>query len=251
MTEPVLDARGLGKRFGGVVVADSVDLVARENSVHALIGPNGSGKTTVLRLIAGEITAERGTVRLEGRDLGGLSVPERARAGIGRSHQAPSLFPGFTARENVAFGIRARRHRWPGAWRDANREKDTEDEAHALLDAAGLDARAGVAAEALSHGERRQLDLAIALAMRPRALLLDEPLAGLGPGESAAMIARIGALRRPGLAIVLVEHDLDAVFGLADEISVLVGGRVIATGPPDAIRASAEARRSYLGEDGP
>jgi branched-chain amino acid transport system ATP-binding protein len=251
MTDAVLDARGLGKRFGGVVAADGVDLLARENAIHALIGPNGSGKTTVLRLIAGEIPAEHGTVWLDGRDLGRLAAPERARVGIGRSHQVPSLFPGFTACENVAFGIRARRRRWPGAWRTVQDDTDTEDESDALLKVAGLDARADVAAEALSHGERRQLDLAIALASRPRALLLDEPLAGLGPGESAAMIARIGALRRPELAVVLVEHDLDAVFGLADEISVLVAGRVIATGSPDEIRASADARRSYLGEDGP
>ena len=249
MTKAVLEARGLSKRFGGVIAADCVDFAVADGEVHAVIGPNGSGKTTLLRQLAGEVRPDSGRVLLDGTDVTRLRAHRRARAGIARSFQITSVFPGFTALDNVAFGVRARSGTSFRFWRPVRGSDDAGDKARALLDCVGLGGRADLPVNVFSHGEHRQLEVAIALSTRPRVLLLDEPLAGLGLAESAAMVALLATLRERH-ALVLVEHDIDAVFALADRVTVLVEGRVLTAGAPAAVRGNAEVRRAYLGEDG-
>ena len=249
MTDVLLEARRLSKRFGGVVASDAVDFAVNAGEVHAVIGPNGSGKTTLLHQLAGEMRPDSGRVVLDGADITLLPAHRRARRGRARSSQITSVFPGFTAVENVAFGVRARRGTPYRFWRPARIGDAAGDEARALLDRVGLGTRADLPAETLSHGEHRQLEVAIALSTRPRVLLLDEPLAGLGTAESAAMIALLGNLRGQ-YALVLVEHDMDAVFALADRVTVLVEGRVLTTGAPAGVRGDANVRRAYLGDNG-
>jgi branched-chain amino acid transport system ATP-binding protein len=245
MAEPVLSLQGLGKRFGAVTVADQVSLDVPSGTIHAVIGPNGAGKTSLINLVSGLIRADTGAVLLDGHDITALSLRQRARRGLLRSFQITAILPEFTALENVALA--AQSPAW-GFVRPAARDAALNRAAMAELERCGLAARAHHPAGALSHGEKRPLVIATALAGRPRVLLLDEPLAGAGPEETARLIGLLRGLRED-CAIVLVEHDMAAVFALADTISVLVYGRLIATGPPGAIRADATVRAAYLGED--
>lgn len=248
MAEPILRLTGLRKHFGGLAVTDDVSLDVLPGEIHAVIGPNGAGKTTLINLVSGTLAPDEGRVEFAGRDVTRLSFPRRVRAGLARSFQITTLIPGFSALENVALAVQARsgssfRFVWPAAREDALNE-----EAMAALAQVGLGDRAGAMAGALSHGEKRQLEIAVAIATAPRLLLLDEPLAGAGPEETERLVALLRRLKER-YAVLLVEHDMQAVFALADRISVLVYGRVIASGRAEAIRGNPEVRAAYLGED--
>jgi branched-chain amino acid transport system ATP-binding protein len=247
VAEALLAIEGLTKRFGGVVASDDVGLDVAPGELHAIIGPNGAGKTTLIGQLTGEIRPDAGHIRFDGSDITRLPVHRRSALGLARSFQITSLFPGFTALDNVALAVQAHSGHSFRFWRPARDQAELRDPARAALDRVGLAARADVLVGDLSHGEHRQLELALALAMRPRVLLLDEPMAGMGPEDSARMVALLRALKRD-LPILLIEHDMEAVFALADRITVLVYGRVIASGDPAAIRADAAVRQAYLGE---
>jgi len=248
VADPILITRGLTKRFGGLVATDRIDLDVAAGSVHALIGPNGAGKTTLIGQLSGEIRPDEGSIRLEGNDITAAPVHRRCRLGLARSFQITSIFPDFTARENVAMAVQSRLGHSFRFWRRARTDPARIGPAEALLAEVGLEARGNVQAAVLSHGEHRQLEIAMALATAPQLLLLDEPMAGMGAEESARMVETLQRLRGR-LTILLVEHDMDAVFALADRITVLVYGRAIATGTPSEIRANAEVREAYLGAD--
>ncbi len=248
MAEALLSLRGLKKRFGGLAVTDDVSLDVTPGEIHAIIGPNGAGKTTLINEISGVLPVDAGQVFFGGRDITALPLHRRARLGLARSFQITSVIAGFTALENTALAVQAGDGSSFRFFRPASTETALNQAAMAALDAVGLAARAQVPAGEMSHGEKRQLELAIALATRPRLLLLDEPLAGAGPEETERLIGILRSLRGR-YTIVLVEHDMQAVFALADRISVLVYGRVIATGPTEAIRANPEVKAAYLGED--
>jgi len=239
---------GLAKRFGGIAATDDISLDLAAGELHAVIGPNGAGKSTLLAQLAGEIRPDAGRIRFAGRDITALPMHRRSAVGLARSFQITSVFAELTALDNVALAVQAHAGHSFRFWRDARRERALRDPARRALDRVGLAERAEVPAEALSHGEQRQLEIAMALATGPRLLLLDEPMAGMGPRESAAMVALLRALKAE-LTILLVEHDMEAVFALADRVTVLVDGRIIASGGPDAVRRNAEVRRAYLGED--
>jgi branched-chain amino acid transport system ATP-binding protein len=247
MSEPLLHAAGLTKRFGGVVAADAISLELPQGKFHAIIGPNGAGKTTLIGLLAGEIALEAGTIRFAGVDMTTLRVDRRSRLGLARSFQITSLFGEFSALDNVALAVQAHSGHSFRFWQDARREEALRRPALKALATVGLEARAAIRVDRLSHGEHRQLEIAVALAARPRLLLLDEPMAGLGPEESRHMLALLRRLKG-GVTILLVEHDMETVFALADRVTVLVYGRVIASGAPAAIRADAAVREAYLGE---
>jgi len=244
----MLEVRGLTKSFGALRASDRIDLAVREGETHAIIGPNGAGKTTFISQLAGDLRPDSGRIFFAGEDVTHLRAPRRARKGLARSFQITSIYPEFTAVANVALAVQAHAGHSFRFWRDARRDAALLEAARRVLEDVGLSARANVLAANLSHGEQRQLEVAMALATRPRLLLLDEPMAGMGIEESQRMIAFLATLKARH-TIVLVEHDMDAVFRLADRISVLVYGRLIATGAPEAIRASAEVRSAYLGED--
>lgn len=244
----VLELRGLRKSFGALKATDDVSLTLRRGEVHALIGPNGAGKSTLMGQISGKITPDAGAVVLEGRDITGLSVAQRARAGLGRSFQVSSLIPEHSALRNVMLAVQARQSHSFRFLRPVMWDSSLRDEARAMLDRVGLGGRASVEAGVLSHGERRLLEIAVALALKPRCFLLDEPMAGLGAEGTARLVEFLDGLRREA-PILLVEHDMDAVFRLADRISVLVYGRIIATGTADEIRANPQVRAVYLGEE--
>jgi branched-chain amino acid transport system ATP-binding protein len=248
VAEPLLALRGLQKRFGGLAVTNDVSLDVLPGEIHAVIGPNGAGKTTLINEISGVLPLDAGRILFGGRDVTRLSMPRRARLGLARSFQITSVIADFTALENTALAVQAGAGTSFRFFRPASSEARLNAPAREALAAVGLEARADVPAGAMSHGEKRQLELAIALATRPRLLLLDEPLAGAGPEETERLIGILRGLKSR-YTIVLVEHDMQAVFAMADRISVLVYGRVIATGAPDAIRANEEVRRAYLGED--
>ena len=248
MSAHLLEVRGLTKRFGGLVVTDGVDLGIRRLETHALIGPNGAGKTTLIGQLSGALAPDRGRVLFDGRDVTGLGAHERARLGFARSFQITSVFHHFTVRDNVALAVQARSGSSFRFWKPVAEERSLYAEANDILRQIGLVAMAGRMAGMLSHGEHRQLELALALATRPQLLLLDEPTAGMGPEESERMVALIERLK-PAYTILLVEHDMEAVFRLADRISVMVSGRLIATGSGEEIRANAQVRSAYLGED--
>jgi len=248
MAEPLLALRDLRKHYGGLAVTDGVTLDVLPGEIHAIIGPNGAGKTTLIHEITGLVAPDAGRVVFAGRDVTRLSLPRRARAGLARSFQITSLVAGFSALENVALAAQARAGSSFRFFRPAASERALNDAALAALTEVGLADRAAVPAGALSHGEKRALEIAIALATKPRLLLLDEPLAGAGPEETERLIALLTRLKA-AYTILLVEHDMQAVFALADRISVLVYGRVIATGTVAAIRANPEVRAAYLGED--
>jgi len=248
VAEPLLRAERLHKRFGGLTVTNDVSLTVETRGVHAVIGPNGAGKTTLIHQIGGSLRPDAGRILFAGQEVTRLPPHRRARLGLARSFQITSVVPGFTALENAALAAQARAGSSFRFLRPAASEAGLNREAMAALEQVGLVDRATVPAGALSHGERRQLELAIALAQRPRLLLLDEPLAGAGPEETERLIGLLRWLKTQ-YGILLVEHDMQAVFALADTISVLVYGRIVATGRPEAIRADPAVRAAYLGED--
>jgi branched-chain amino acid transport system ATP-binding protein len=247
MSEPLLTVEHLAKRFGGIVATDDLSLTAAAGELHAIIGPNGAGKTTLIAQLSGQLTPDSGRIHFSGNDITALPTYKRSALGLARSFQITSLFLDLSVLDNVALAVQAHAGHSFRFWRDARREPELRDPARAALTRAGLSARADLPASLLSHGEHRQLELAMALAGSPRMLLLDEPMAGLGPEESAAMVGMLRALKGE-LTILLVEHDMEAVFALADRITVLVYGRVIASGAPAEIRANAAVREAYLGE---
>jgi branched-chain amino acid transport system ATP-binding protein len=248
MNKILLEVRGLAKSFGALLACDDVNLEVREGETHAIIGPNGAGKTTLISQLAGNLRPDRGRVRFAGEDITALSAPARARRGFARSFQITSIYPDFTALENVMLAVQARSGSSFRFWRPAREEAALSSPARAILENVGLGARSEVLAANLAHGEQRALEIATALATRPRLLLLDEPVAGMGAEETQRMIGLLSSLKG-GETLILVEHDMDAVFSLADRISVLVYGRIIATGAPEGIRANPEVRRAYLGEE--
>jgi branched-chain amino acid transport system ATP-binding protein len=248
VAEALLHIEDLTKRFGGVVASDRISLAVAAGELHAIIGPNGAGKTTLIGELTGEVVPDTGRIRFEGRDITALPTYRRSALGLARSFQITSLFSDFTALDNVALAVQAHAGHSFRFWRDARSESALREPARAALDRVGLAGRANVTVSKLSHGEHRQLEIAMALATGPRMLLLDEPMAGMGPEESARMVAMLLELKRE-LTILLIEHDMEAVFALADRITVLVYGRVIATGAPEAVRANAEVRQAYLGEN--
>ena len=244
----MLEARGLVKNFGALRASDGIDFDVREGETHAVIGPNGAGKTTFIGQLAGNIRPDAGRIVFAGEDVTALPAPKRARRGLARSFQITSIYKEFTALQNVALAVQAHAGHSFRFWRPAFAAESLLAPAGAVLQDVGLGDRMHVVAAKLSHGEQRQLEVAMALATRPRLLLLDEPMAGMGAEESQRMIGLLGSLKARH-SIILVEHDMDAVFRLADRISVLVYGRVIATDVPERIRANGEVRRAYLGED--
>jgi len=247
VAEVLLEIEGLAKRFGGVVAADGISLTLQAGELHAIIGPNGAGKSTLIAQLTGEIAPDSGYIRFDGEDITAVPAYRRSQLGLARSFQVTTLFPDFTAIDNVALCVQAHSGHSFRFWRNARSETELRDRAKAALQRAGLADRAATVVGDLSHGERRQLEIAMALAARPRMLLLDEPMAGMGPEESARLVRLLQALKGE-VTVLLIEHDMDAVFALADRISVLVYGRIIATGGPAAIRADAAVREAYLGE---
>ena len=246
--EPRLAVAGLVKRFGGLLATDNVDLDVLPGEIHAVIGPNGAGKTTLFGQIAGEIRPDAGSIRLDGAELRTLPVHRRAARGLARSFQITSIFGGMTVHENAALAVQARIGHSFRFWTPAMRRRDLATRPLDLLRQVGLEARAGLPAMHLSGGEKRALEIAMAMAAEPRILLLDEPMAGMGPRDSHRVITLLSGLREQ-VPILLVEHDMDAVFALADRITVLVRGRVIASGRPDEVRASEAVQLAYLGGD--
>ena len=244
----MLEISSLTKSFGALRATDGVTLKIEEGETHAIIGPNGAGKTTLIGQLAGMLHPDSGSIRFAGEDITRLPAPRRARKGLARSFQITSIYRDFTALQNVALAVQAHAGHSFRFWRPALEDSALLDPARRVLEEVGLEKRTHVSAANLSHGEQRQLEVAMALASRPRLLLLDEPMAGMGIEESQRMIAFLGTLKRRH-TIILVEHDMDAVFRLADRISVLVYGRVIATDVPEKIKQNGEVRRAYLGEE--
>ena len=249
MNSNLLEVVELRKSFGALVATDGVNFDVREGETHAVIGPNGAGKTTFIKQLSGELRPDVGQVRFAGEDITALAVQRRSRKGLARSFQITSIYRDFSALDNVALAVQAHAGHSFRFWRPAREDLALTRPALQALEKVGLQERAGVLAANLSHGEQRQLEIAMALASRPRLLLLDEPVAGMGTDESQRMVELLTTLKGEK-TIILVEHDMDAVFTLADRISVLVYGRIIATGTPAEIRANADVRSAYLGEDG-
>ena len=245
-----LTLEGVTKSFGALRASDDVTLAIEANCCHAVIGPNGAGKTTLIGQITGEIRPDAGRIRFFEHDITDWTTPRRALAGLGRSFQITQLCADFSALDNVALAVQARQGHSYRFLRAAGSDARLRDPAMAALERVGLGERAQIRVDVLSHGERRQLELAAALATEPRMLVLDEPMAGMGPQESERMIAILHALRGE-VTILLVEHDMDAVFALADRISVLVNGAVLMTGDPAAVRADPAVRAAYLGAPAP
>ena len=248
MAEVLVDVRGLTKSFGGLIATNRVDFQIVDGETHAIIGPNGAGKTTLIAQLAGDLLPDAGTIGFAGRDVTGLPAPARSHLGLARSFQITSVFRDFTALDNVALAVQAHAGHSFRFWRAARAEPVLRTPARDVLESVGLGARADVLAANLAHGEQRQLEIAMALATRPRLLLLDEPMAGMGVEESQRMVTFLQSLKGRQ-TMLLVEHDMDAVFALADRISVMVYGRLIATGAPEEIRGNVAVREAYLGED--
>jgi len=247
VAEPLLRVEKLVRRFGGIVATDQLSLEVASGELHAIIGPNGAGKTTLISQLIGQLRPSAGTIRFAGEDITHLPAWRRSQLGLARSFQITSLLPDFTAADNVALAAQARAGHSFRFWANARKEKPLREAARSALARVGLEHRADVVVSKLSHGEQRELELAVALATRPQLLLLDEPMAGLGATESARMVKLLADLRRE-VTIILVEHDMNAVFALADRITVLVYGRVIASDVPAAIRVNEEVKRAYLGD---
>ncbi len=247
MVDALLQTENLAKRFGGIVATDDVALNIAEGELHAIIGPNGAGKTTLIAQLSGQLTPDAGRIRFAGHDISALPMYRRSHLGLARSFQITSLFLDLSVLDNVALAVQAHAGHSFRFWQNARAETGLRQPARAALARVGLETRAELPASALSHGEHRLLELAMALAGKPRMLLLDEPMAGLGPEESARMVDMLRDLKKE-LTILLVEHDMEAVFALADRITVLVYGRVIASGQPSDIRANPQVRDAYLGE---
>jgi len=244
----LLEVQGLVKRFGALAATDHATFEVRRGEVHALIGPNGAGKTTLIHQISGALRPDAGRVMFAGQDLTLASVDTHVRAGLVRSYQITSIFKRFSVLDNLVLAVLARQGGQRSAWRMARKDHVAHARAEALAQRVGLTTQLDRAAGSLGHGEQRQLELGLALAAEPRLLLLDEPMAGMGPDESERMVALLQQLREKH-TLLLVEHDMAAVFKLADRISTLVFGRVIATGSPDEIREHPEVRKAYLGDE--
>lgn len=243
----LLQVRGLVKRFGGLLATDNVDFDVRDGEMHAVIGPNGAGKTTFISLLSGELRPDVGSIVFGGQELTDRSVSERARAGMGRSYQISQIFRDMSVMQNVLLAAQATERHSFSFLKPVAADRSLVEHAQGCLDMCGLGDRARVLASTLAHGEHRQLELAMTLATRPRLLLLDEPLAGMSQGESVEMIRLLKQLKQR-YSIMLIEHDMGAVFSLADRVSVLVYGRVIASGTPDQIHCDAAVRTAYLGD---
>ena len=248
MAEPLLRTDRLIKRFGGLVATDTVSIDVQPGEIHALIGPNGAGKTTLVSQITGNTAPDSGTIHFAGRDVTRLPTHARVRLGLARSFQITSVLREFTALDNVALAVQAHAGHSFRFLADARRDERLRAPARRGLEAVGLKDRSDTPAATLSHGEQRQLEIAMALASRPRMLLLDEPVAGMGPEESRLMVEILQGLAGT-LTILLIEHDMEAVFALADRITVLVYGQAIASGNVEEIRANPEVRTAYLGEE--
>ena len=246
MTEAILQTNGLSRHFGGLVAVDAMSLACEMGRVHAVIGPNGAGKSTLVNLLSGELPASAGQVMFEGRDITGLPAERISRLGIARSYQKTNLFLPFTAFENCRLAAQSRLPSSMHFFRPALRREDVNAAARRALAQAGLGDRADAVVSALSHGEQRQVEIAMALATRPRVLLLDEPLAGMGAEESARIVDLLKQLAADH-AILLVEHDMDAVFAVANTLTVMVNGRMLESGSPSQIRASRAVQEAYLG----
>jgi branched-chain amino acid transport system ATP-binding protein len=247
MSEPLLATERLSRWFGGLKAVHEVSLALHLGSLHAVLGPNGAGKSTLLSLLSGDLAATAGKVRFRGKDVTYHGADRRSRMGIGRSYQKTNVFGEFTAFENCRLAAQSRRQRPAHVLADAARCKASCQAAERALAAAGLDSRRSVVASELSHGEQRQLEIAMVLATGPEVLLLDEPLAGMGAEEVRRMVDLLGSLADQH-AVLLVEHDMDAVFAVADVITVMVNGEVLESGTPEKIRASPAVREAYLGE---
>ena len=248
MNRSLLEVSQLRKAFGALVATDQVDFDVRAGETHALIGPNGAGKTTFIKQLSGELRPDAGRIRFGGEDITSLAAPRRSRKGLARSFQITSIYRDFSALDNVALAVQAHAGHSFRFWRAAREDHALREPAVQILEKTGLHKKQKDLAGNLSHGEQRQLEIAMALATQPRLLLLDEPVAGMGTDESLRMVELLATLKGEK-TIVLVEHDMDAVFTLADRISVLVYGRIVATGTPAEIRANPEVRSAYLGED--
>lgn len=248
MSEPLLKVEQLRKSFGGVVATDNLDFDVMPGEIHAVIGPNGAGKTTFVAQIAGMLKSDSGTVTFDGRNIAGKSAPERSHMGLARSFQITSVFRDFTALENVSLSIQAHAGHSFKFWKRASTDTDLTGPAQKILDDVGLGDKALTLAGSLAHGQQRQLEIAMALATSPKMLLLDEPTAGMGTEESETMRAFLNDMKGK-YSMLLIEHDMDTVFSVADRVTVLVYGRGIATGTPEEIRNNAEVRAAYLGED--
>lgn len=244
---PLLRAAALTRRFGGLAAVDKVSLDIHLGEIHAVIGTNGAGKSTLVNMLSGELAASEGALHLRGHDITGWSQVRRARAGIGRSYQRTTIFPGFSLFENCRLAAQAAAQRPWRLWEPAAGCRHSGDTARRALEQAGLHDRGHLLAGAVSHGQQRQLEIAMCLALEPTVLLLDEPLAGMGAEETERMLSLLERLR-PGHAIVLVEHDMDAVFRVADRVTVMVNGQVIAADRPDGIRNNAAVKAAYLGD---
>jgi len=248
MTEPVLELRNLRKTFGALRATDDVSLTLMSGEIHALIGPNGAGKSTLIKQISGEFPPDAGSIHFLGTDLAGVSVAARARMGLGRTFQVSSLALEFSALRNVMLAVQSMAGSSFHFFKPVMKDTALVDTAMAVLDKVAMQDRAHIPAAELSHGERRKLEMAIALALAPKAFILDEPMAGMGPEGSKALTGFLDELRHRA-PILLVEHDMDAVFALADRISVLVYGQIVATGTVDEIRSNPKVREAYLGEE--
>ena len=248
MTEPILKVVALNKQFGGVIATENLDFEVLPGEIHAVIGPNGAGKTTFVAQLSGMLAPDSGRILFDGQDITELTAPARSHAGLARSFQITSIFKNFTVMENVALSIQAHSGHSFRMWRPAVTDEALNAPAREILGRIGLSDRTDVVAANLAHGEQRQLEIAMALATRPKMLLLDEPTAGMGPEDSQQMKEFLRTLKGD-YSMLLIEHDMDTVFALADRITVLVYGRAIATGTPEEIRANAEVRAAYLGEE--
>ncbi|VTU17945.1 Lipopolysaccharide export system ATP-binding protein LptB [Variovorax sp. PBS-H4] len=244
----LLEVEALTRRFGGLVAVNKVTLDLHRGEVHAVIGTNGAGKSTLINMLSGEIAASDGRITLDGEDITRRAQFRRALAGVGRSYQRTTIFPEFTVLENCRLAAQAAAPKPWAIWQASQSCDYSNGAAREALEAAGLSSVAGRIAGTLSHGAKRQLEVAMCLATKPRVLLLDEPLAGMGAEETERMLALLANLKATH-AILLVEHDMDAVFRIADRITVMVNGTVIATGDPASIRVNPEVRTAYLGED--
>lgn len=246
-SQPLLKITGLVKRFGGLLATDHVNFELLPNELHAVIGPNGAGKTTFLSLLSGELTPDEGSIHFAGNDITRLTVYQRARAGIGRSYQISQVFREMTVLENVILAAQATEPNSFSFLKSVLEDESLLKEAHHFLDLCGLRSRESSLVSSLAHGEYRQLELAMTLATKPKLLLLDEPMAGMSQAESVEMVTLLKEIKKQ-YPIVLVEHDMDAVFSLADRISVLIYGRVLVTGTPAEIRENEQVKEAYLGD---
>ena len=252
MSDTLLTASGLTKRFGGLAAVNNISLELWRNRIHAVIGPNGAGKSTLTNLLSGDLPPTAGEVRLRGVDITGWTPERISRQGLGRSYQKTNIFQPFTVWDNVRLAAQSRQAQQPwnplSWWHSATKSIATNDRATRAIELSGLKDRRGAMAGAISHGEQRQLEIAMTLATAPQVLLLDEPLAGMGVAEAQRMVELLLKLKKDH-AILLVEHDMDAVFALADHLTVMVNGQAIASGTPAAIRSNAEVQAAYLGEE--